>query len=376
MAYTPKQWVCGETITADGLNNMEEGIQEALQSGFECTETEVVFFNGSITTSSAGSFAMGSFTPTQPISGDTLTVTMNGTEYELPKGDLGGGQVYYGEISGGAPVFTNYPCLVMSWAGLFATANPGTYTVKMEGVSETITTTSCFSKAVKSLVTTLKHILDGEADGSLRSNLSTPEENGYALGYGAVALGLDTRASGFCSYAEGSDTTASGQFSHAEGSESVASDEADHAEGGGTTASGGFSHSEGVSTNAEGYASHAEGSGTTASGDRSHAEGGGTTASGEDSHAEGEQTTASGTYSHAQNYGTIAQGSAQTAIGRYNVAQGTATVNPTDYAFIIGNGANGSARSNAFAIKWDGTFVFADGTEITPAQFAALKALL
>lgn len=31
MAYTPKQWVCGETITADGLNNIEEGIQEALE---------------------------------------------------------------------------------------------------------------------------------------------------------------------------------------------------------------------------------------------------------------------------------------------------------------------------------------------------------
>lgn len=30
MAYTPKNWVCGETITNVGLNNIEEGIQEAL----------------------------------------------------------------------------------------------------------------------------------------------------------------------------------------------------------------------------------------------------------------------------------------------------------------------------------------------------------
>ena len=30
MAYEPKEWVCGETITADGLNNLEEGVQEAL----------------------------------------------------------------------------------------------------------------------------------------------------------------------------------------------------------------------------------------------------------------------------------------------------------------------------------------------------------
>lgn len=33
MAYTPKQWVCGEKITADGLNNIEEGVQEALVGG-------------------------------------------------------------------------------------------------------------------------------------------------------------------------------------------------------------------------------------------------------------------------------------------------------------------------------------------------------
>ena len=31
MAYEPKTWVCGETITADGLNNIEEGVQEALE---------------------------------------------------------------------------------------------------------------------------------------------------------------------------------------------------------------------------------------------------------------------------------------------------------------------------------------------------------
>lgn len=30
MSYEPKKWVSGETITANGLNNLEEGIQEAL----------------------------------------------------------------------------------------------------------------------------------------------------------------------------------------------------------------------------------------------------------------------------------------------------------------------------------------------------------
>lgn len=30
MAYEPTNWVCGDVVTADKLNNMEEGIQEAL----------------------------------------------------------------------------------------------------------------------------------------------------------------------------------------------------------------------------------------------------------------------------------------------------------------------------------------------------------
>lgn len=33
MAYTKKTWECGETITADALNRMEDGIEEAIQSG-------------------------------------------------------------------------------------------------------------------------------------------------------------------------------------------------------------------------------------------------------------------------------------------------------------------------------------------------------
>ena len=33
MAYVEKTWECGETITANDLNRMEDGIQEALGGG-------------------------------------------------------------------------------------------------------------------------------------------------------------------------------------------------------------------------------------------------------------------------------------------------------------------------------------------------------
>ena len=137
-------------------------------------------------------------------------------------------------------------------------------------------------------------------------------------------------------------------------------------------ASGYQSHAEGNNTTASGNRSHAEGENTTASGYRSHAEGSETTASGYQSHAEGENTTASGDRSHAEGLETIAAGDNQHVSGKYNVEDSDG-----DYALIVGNGAGDSARSNAFAIDWNGNLVlFNNGTPVvlTPAKLAQLIA--
>ena len=170
------------------------------------------------------------------------------------------------------------------------------------------------------------------------------------------------------------DNNASGQYSHAEGYQTTASGNWTHAEGCGTVASGENAHSEGAGTRATGGYSHAEGGGTLASGAQSHAEGASTQATGANSHAENLYTVASGACSHASGSDTIAQRKSQFVIGEWNVADtsGETTGDRGDYAFIIGNGITDNDRSNAFAIKWDGTLVFGNGTEITPAQFAAL----
>ena len=198
--------------------------------------------------------------------------------------------------------------------------------------------------------------------------------NTKATGADSHAEGGGTTASGDYSHSEGNGTTANKPSSHAEGGNTTASGNASHAEGGGTIASGSASHAEGAMTSATGANSHAEGGGTKAIGSESHAEGGGTEASGQGSHAEGGGTIASGTYSHAEGSGTIARGYAQSVIGKFNVENGTNA--SSDYVFIVGNGTANDHRSNAFAIKWDGTIVFANGTEITPVQFASLLALL
>lgn len=44
MAYTPKEWECGETITAEALNHMEQGIAEASSGGGEDSNVFIVKF--------------------------------------------------------------------------------------------------------------------------------------------------------------------------------------------------------------------------------------------------------------------------------------------------------------------------------------------
>lgn len=204
-------------------------------------------------------------------------------------------------------------------------------------------------------------------------------KSGTDIGALSFAEGYNTTASGHYSHAEGHSSIASGHYSHAE-SNGHATGERSHAEGG-STASGDYSHAEcgstasgrdshaegggnavGVTSHAEniGYASgscsHAEGQFTKATGDCSHVEGESSEANGKWSHAEGYSCIASGNYSHAQNRSTKASSEAQTAIGKYNINDTSGT-----YAFIIGNGADGSNRSNALTVKWDGTITAANG---------------
>lgn len=142
-------------------------------------------------------------------------------------------------------------------------------------------------------------------------------------------------ATGMYSHAEGISTAATGYQTHAEGAGTWASGMAAHAEGSGSVASGDSSHAEGASREASGSCSHAEGGGTLASGSCSHAEGGGTVASGTNSHAEGASTIASSDFQHVE--------------GKWNVEDAN-----DKFAHIIGNGTADNARSNAYAVDWDG----------------------
>ena len=168
------------------------------------------------------------------------------------------------------------------------------------------------------------NIVNGSAEGSIRSINSKAEDDTYTIGTNAFAEGKGTKASGGNSHAEGTNTTASGYSSHAEGADTTASGNCSHAEGIDTTASETNAHAEGIKTTASGVGAHAEGIKTTASGHYSHAEGGG--------------TIALGMYSHVQ--------------GRYNISN-------TTYADVIGNGRSDTERSNAYTMDWNGNAWYA-----------------
>ena len=187
------------------------------------------------------------------------------------------------------------------------------------------------------------------------------------VGDHSTAEGISTTASGVSSHAEGTRSTASGNGSHAEGSNydptgaamsdrTVKISSVDYTISG-STAYGINSHAEGTQSFAYGYSSHTEGYKTTASGLYSHAEGDGTSATRSCSHAEGNYTTASGDYSHAEGIYTIATNEASHAGGHYNanMITGGYWFNTTGTAFVIGNGTDKTALSNAFSVQFDGT---------------------
>ncbi|MAJ31654.1 MAG: hypothetical protein CMC18_03235, partial [Flavobacteriaceae bacterium] len=125
---------------------------------------------------------------------------------------------------------------------------------------------------------------------------------------------------------------------------------------------------------ATGQYSLAMGVNTKASGVESTAMGDATTASGLVSTAMGIVTTASGYASTAMGKGTTASDYASTAIGQYNSSGSTATsadsFSASAPAFVIGNGAGSSRRSDAFKVMFNGDAyvsksLYLGGTEIT-----------
>lgn len=184
----------------------------------------------------------------------------------------------------------------------------------------------------------LKKLNEGNGDGW---RLAAQNPNNYgSIGFNAVDLSISP----------GSNSTygATGDNSIAMGYRTEASGETSTAMGYLSQARGSYSTATGFITQATEDFSTAMGNATIASGENSTAIGYGATASGGSSTAIGLFTTAAG-------YGT-------TAIGIYNTLNPPANAmffNLANRAFVIGNGSNGSNRSDALTILFDGTTTIA-----------------
>jgi len=166
-----------------------------------------------------------------------------------------------------------------------------------------------------------------------------------ATGNNAVAFGNKAIASGNNSFALGD--AAIGTVT-ASGSTSVAL-------GWGNTASGQSSVALGSNTIASGFVSFAMGNSSEATANSAVAMGYGTLASGVSSLALNEETNATGSRSTALGRGTTAQARESVVIGAYNIISGSTTNwNWSDPIFVIGNGTDYSATSNALTVLKNG----------------------
>ena len=143
--------------------------------------------------------------------------------------------------------------------------------------------------------------------------------------------------------------------------------------GNNTTASGESSTAMGYTNVASGDKSTAMGSFNIANGNYSTAMGLGTTASGYSSIAMGDETTASGRNSTTMGKTTIASDYASLVIGQFNNRGSNATsataFSTTAPAFVIGNGLNNTAKSDAFVVDFAGNVTankfIGDGSQLT-----------
>ena len=220
----------------------------------------------------------------------------------------------------------------------------------------------------------------------------SPVESGAGVGsaktkdYTVSDVTYSNSAYGIAAFAEGENTTAGGRASHAEGVGTVIDywGNGAHAEGYYTTANGSASHAEGWRTTAEGGA-HVEGNYSIARFGGAHAEGTDALADAPDAHAEGTQTIAYAESSHVGGRFNVADSNnsfpvwtANTSYAVGDIVKITSgnnvvayicdeanndaefdeykwhTYNLMHYAEIIGNGTAKNARSNAYALDWDG----------------------
>ena len=400
--------------------------------GYDVTTTTTTLCNETVTTNDDYNPISGDLVYSDLIDADPIKVTFNGVEYICPR--LYDGYVYYyGAVKSSYVLdFSEYPFGLQSGGSynMLITKAVGTYTIKIETITDNITVSSDFAKARGySIVENPSQVLVNESvttassgstfnEGTLSYfsesndaikvtfnnveyicprdninycygaqynsssgtfdfstypfNLWPDSSSDITLIYTQTAGTYTVKIENFPTVAVLTDDFKQAIKSYFPGDVMIKGQDYVTAGQKFDTTLGYAATAEGYGTTASGSYSHAEGSYTTASETHSHAEGYMTNASGNAAHAEGGRTTASGTYSHAEGYYTTANHRSQHVFGEYNVLDtSTATAaNRGNYVEIVGKGTGNSARSNARTLDWNGNEVLAGKLTVGTAPTA------
>lgn len=198
------------------------------------------------------------------------------------------------------------------------------------------------------------------------------------VGEGSAAFGYYNIASGAGTLVSGTNNNVSGLYSFSSGVDNIVSGSTSSAIGWNATASGGSSIALNFGSIASGDSSVAANNGTTASGNSSFSINNSTIASGEYSFAQGLFSISSGLGSSSFGESTQALSYSEMAVGTNNrlyTPSSTAGFNLADRAFVVGNGVNGSNRSNAFEVWKDGRVIINEAYTLPTADGAVGQAL-
>ena len=401
MAYNKTNWVTGDVITAQKLNNIEDGIVNAnVKPDWNVNDSNAddyiknrPFYKGeeNIIT------LIPETTITATEEGANLRIEDGGAVFNIAKDNVGKiVKIQYNDvIEYGVITFNDVgdesSCAIAS-STVYISVDNVSYNVAIYNfdAANAIFHATIDNTEIKKISSDYLPIPTIEGKGFNSIILNGFQSGCNADGNFAVAEGDNTTVSGFYSHAEGQNTTVSGWYSHAEGQSTKASGEFSHAEGQSTTANGMYSHAEGQGTGAGGGWSHAEGHNSSASEDSSHAEGYHTHAWGKYSHAEGYQTEARGQCSHTEGNETCTKHKSQHVFGEFNIIDPSSNgVNARgNYVEIVGNGTSTFARTNARTLDWSGNEWLAGNltaaggtitiglTSVTEAQLQQLLGLL
>lgn len=164
MAYVKNIWVCGDPVTADKLNHLEDGVGDG--NGYTCNPTFVDIFNGSVETMRAGHACISNtdiFAQNVSEPPESFRVIMDDKEFELYLSNHIGAGYAYGDCTGESLYnfsFDTYPCgIVLTFrseneiALFVVTPNPGTYAVKIDRLTGVeVEVSPCFKAAVEKVI--------------------------------------------------------------------------------------------------------------------------------------------------------------------------------------------------------------------------------